>query len=111
MSEFVDNLETVFSEFGSVSAKRMFGGYGIYHDGLMFGLVADDELYLKADSQSTSHFTDKGLSPFEYNKNGKSVKMTYYQAPEEIYDDSEVAREWAIIAFDAVLRGRSQRKK
>lgn len=42
MSDFVDNLEAVFAEFGTIQSRRMFGGYGIFHDGLMFALVADD---------------------------------------------------------------------
>lgn len=42
MSEFVDNLNDVFGQFGSIAVRRMFGGYGVYHDGLMFGLVAHD---------------------------------------------------------------------
>ncbi len=64
MSEFVDNLQSVFELFGPIAAKRMFGGFGIYHDGLMFALVADDELYLKADKQSIPEFETKGLGPF-----------------------------------------------
>ena len=106
MSEFVDNLKEVFALFGSVSAKRMFGGYGIYHDNLMFGLVSDEVLYLKADESSAYAFSKKGLQPFEYEKNGKKIKMAYYMAPEEIFDDPEIAREWAIRAFEAALRGR-----
>ena len=65
MSEFVDHLETVFALFGPVIARRMFGGYGIYHDALMFGLVADDEIYLKTDEKSVRTFTELGLPPFE----------------------------------------------
>jgi DNA transformation protein len=106
MSEFVDNLHEVFDLFGPISAKRMFGGYGIYHDGLMFGLVADDLLYLKADERSIDEFTERGLLPFEYDKKGKMVKMSYYAAPEEIFDDPEEAKEWAERAYDAALRGR-----
>ena len=108
MSEFVDNLEEVFALFGNVRSKRMFGGYGIYHDDLMFGLVADDVLYLKADKTSSSVFIDSGLPAFEYEKKGKTMKMSYYLAPEEIYDDPEVAREWAIRAFEAALRSRKK---
>lgn len=105
MSEFVENLEEVFAQFGSVSAKRMFGGYGIYHDNLMFGLVVDEVLYLKADDNSVDAFSKAGLQPFEYEKNGKKIKMAYYMAPEEIFDDPEIANEWAVRAFEAALRG------
>ncbi len=82
----------------------MFGGYGIYLDDLMFALVADGTLYLKADKNSSNLFEDKGLPPFEYNKQGTLVKMSYYLAPEEIYEDPDVALKWGRLAVDAALR-------
>ena len=106
MSEFVDSLHEVFAQFGAISTKRMFGGYGIYHDSLMFGLVADDVLYLKADEKSSVEFVQRGLSPFEYAKGGKIITMSYYAAPEEVFDAPEQAREWATLAFDAALRAK-----
>lgn len=111
MSEFVDSLREVFTDFGPVEAKRMFGGHGIYHDALMFGLVADDVLYLKADKQSQPLFEEKHLSAFLYEKNGKQVSMSYFMAPEEIYDDPAAAREWAVLAFEAALRADKKKRK
>jgi DNA transformation protein len=111
MSEFVEYLAEVFQQFGTVRTRRMFGGYGVYHDDLMFGLVAYDTLYLKADDQSAQLFEEKGLSQFEYVKNGTSMKMSYYLAPEEIFDDPEVARMWAQRAYDAALRSRKPARK
>lgn len=111
MSEFVEHLVEVFQQFGTVRARRMFGGYGVYHDDLMFGLVADDTLYLKADNQSAKLFEGKGLSRFEYVKNGKSMKMSYYLAPEEIFDDPDAATLWAQHAFAAALRSRKPARK
>ncbi len=110
MSEFVEYLAEVFQDFGAIRARRMFGGYGIYHDDLMFGLVADDVLYLKVDPQSVALFEDKDLKPFEYVKNGTSMKMSYYMAPEAIFDDPDVAKEWAQLAFAAALRSRKPAK-
>ncbi len=116
MNEFIDNLEEVFGLFGPIQTRRMFGGYGVYHDHLMFGLVADDVLYLKADEKSSGEFNALGLPQFEYQKSGKILKMSYYTAPEEILDDPGLAREWAVRAFEAALRARkpiqkSKRKK
>ena len=111
MNEFVDNLEGVFALFGPIQARRMFGGYGVYHDGLMFGLVADDVLYLKADEKSSGEFDALGLPQFEYQKSGKILKMSYYMAPEEIFDDPGLAREWAVRAFEAALRARKPARK
>lgn len=110
-SEFVGNLNDVFALFGGIEAKRMFGGYGIYHDGLMFALVADDVLYLKADENSSGSFAELGLPPFEFEKKGKTMQMSYYAAPEEIFDNLEKAKEWADRAYAAALRARKPRKK
>jgi len=55
MSEFVEYLNEVFADFGVIRYRKMFGGYGIYHNDLMFGLVADDQLYLKTDIENIAH--------------------------------------------------------
>ena len=109
MSEFTDYLQEVFASFGPIRARRMFGGYGIYHDGVMFALVADDTLYLKADADTREHFLTRGLDAFKYNKNGKTVTMSYYLAPEEILDDAEMACEWAQQAYAVALRAKANR--
>lgn len=111
MSEFVDYLHEVFIEFGPIRSRKMFGGHGIYHNDLMFGLVADDELYLKTDSESVSLFEEKGLDAFEFVAKGKTTKMSYYSAPEEIYDDFEHAYYWADIAYKAALRADDKKRK
>jgi DNA transformation protein len=105
-SEFVDYLSEVFQALGQVDAKRMFGGFGIYHDDLMFGLVADDVLYLKADAESAPAFVARQLAQFQYLKQGKPVRLSFYAAPEEIFDDPDEARDWATRACEAALRSR-----
>ena len=111
MSEFTDYLQEVFARFGSIQARRMFGGYGIYHDGVMFALVADDTLYLKADADTRDRFLTRGLEAFKYNKNGKTVTMSYYLAPEEILEDAEMACEWAQQAYAVALRAKANRHR
>lgn len=106
MSEFTQYLQEVFELFGPISARKMFGGYGIYHQGLMFGLVADDTLYLKADAENLGYFQELELGPFEYSKQGKVMKMSYYLAPDEIMDDREQAAIWAQRSFAAAVRGK-----
>ncbi|MDA0738658.1 MAG: TfoX/Sxy family protein [Nitrospirae bacterium] len=100
MSEFVEFLKEVFVEFGLIQARKMFGGYGIYYKGTMFGLVADDTLYLKADKEIAKLFIAKGLGPFEYDKGDKVVKMSYYVAPDDIFDDPHEAALWAQRSYD-----------
>jgi DNA transformation protein len=105
-TEFVDYLTEVFEAFGPITPKRMFGGFGIYHDDLMFGLVAGDVLYLKADSKTQARFAGRNLPRFEYVKQGKPVRLSFFAAPEEIFDDRDAAREWATLALEAALRSR-----
>ena len=107
MNNYIDFLHEVFETFGVINTRKMFGGYGIYHAGLMFGLVANDELFLKVDAQSINEFEKLNLNAFQYNKNGKVMKMSYYQAPEEIFENQEEATHWANLAYNAALRVKS----
>ena len=81
--EFVAYVVELMQTIGPVTAKSMFGGHGIFLEGLMFGLIADSTLYLKADKDTEHQFKTKGLEAFRYYKQGKEYKMSYYQAPEE----------------------------
>lgn len=111
MSEFTDHLAELFEEFGPVTVRRMFGGHGIYRDGVMFGLVSDDVLYLKADDRNRAMFESCGLPRFEYAKQGKRITVSYYLAPGEAMDDPRTLAEWARPAFEAALRGRRTSRK
>jgi len=104
VSEFVTHLLDLLEPLGPVSARRMFGGYGIYLEGLMFALVADDTLYLKVDEHSRGAFQAAGLEPFRYSKKGKTYQMSYHAAPEDALEDAELMREWARKAVDAAMR-------
>jgi len=111
MSEFTDSLHEVFRTFGEISARRMFGGHGIYHQGLMFALVADEVLYLKTDTESRPQFEALGLAPFVFEKQGKPTAMAYLAAPDLIYDDADEAQRWAGIAYAAALRAAAKARK
>jgi DNA transformation protein len=96
---------------GPVRAKRMFGGYGIFLDDLMFGLIADNVLYLKADKETEAEFKSKGLDAFTYKKKDKILSMSYYQAPEETLEDSDEMNIWANKAYNAALRAAAKKRK
>jgi DNA transformation protein len=108
-NEYIDFLREVFAQFGAISARKMFGGYGIYHQGLMFALVADDTLYLKVDSASKPEFEQHGLTAFQFDQRGKPISMSYFLAPDIIMDDPEAAVYWAELAFAAALRAQASR--
>lgn len=104
MSEYVEHLKDVFRLFGPFAAKRMFSGHGLFRDGLMFGLVVRDTLYLKADAQSLPQFEKLGLKPFEYQRQGKVARLSYFTAPESVFEDAADAARWGRLAFEAALR-------
>lgn len=105
-SEFIDSLHDVFSTLQPVTTRRMFGGTGLFHSGLMFAIVIDDLLYLKADKETSQQFIHEGCEPFTYSRQGKQVALQYYSAPDCIYDDSDDAALWAQLAFSSALRCR-----
>jgi DNA transformation protein len=82
----------------------MFGGWGLYREGRMFGLIAEDTLYLKVDAVNKPMFEAEGLGPFVYDGKGKSVSMSYHEVPPEALDDAAAMRPWAMSAYDAALR-------
>lgn len=109
--EFIDHLKDALRLFGPFAAKRMFGGYGLFRDGLMFGLVAKDTLYLKADAQSAAQFTQLRLAQFEYQRRGKPARLSFYTAPAVVMEDAVEAARWARLAFAAALRVNAAKPK
>ena len=108
--EFVSYVVELMQAVGPVHAKSMFGGHGIFLDGLMFALVADSVLYLKVDAEIEEEFQSRGLEPFTYNKKGKEYKMSYFQAPEEAMEDGEEMNAWANKAYSAALRAAAKKQ-
>ena len=111
MSAFVEHLHEVFNGLGPITARKMFGGWGVYHDGVMFGLVANDELYLKVDDTNRADFEALGLEAFVYDKQGKQMEMSYYQAPEFIFDDPDEAERWARKAWEIAWKTKASKSK
>jgi DNA transformation protein len=104
--EFVEYLLELMQPLGPVSAKAMFGGYGIYIDELMFALVANDVLYFKTGETNRTDFEQRGLQPFCYERNGKAYSMSYSEAPAEVLDDADAMHRWANSAIEAALTNR-----
>lgn len=107
-SEFQSFLEDLFAPLGGVRFRRMFSGFGIYRDGLMFGLVSGDVLYLKGDETSRAAFEGEGCEPFRYEARGKTIALSYWRLPERLFDEPEEFREWAFAAIRAAERARSR---
>lgn len=110
-SDFVANVLDLLAPWGVVSARRMFGGYGLYRQGLTFAIVADDALYLKADGINKPDFERAGMEPFTYEARNKRIALSYWEAPSELFDDPDAMIAWAQRAFDAALRAKAAPKR
>jgi DNA transformation protein len=113
-SEFVTYLLEQLAPLGTVTARSMFGGYGIYHAGRMFALVVADTLYVKVDDMSRAEFESEGLKPFRYERRDKGeAVMDYYEPPAAAIDDREQLCAWAQKGIEAATRAaaKSRRKK
>jgi DNA transformation protein and related proteins len=104
--EFVAHVIDCLRGIGAVEAKRMFGGWGLYHDGVFFALVLGDVLYLKTDENNRAEFDARNLEPFTFVKGGKTIVTGYRAAPEEAFENPRVMAKWARSAYAAALRKR-----
>jgi DNA transformation protein len=104
-NEFCDHLMDRLAPIGAPSYKFMFGGYGIYVDGLMMGIVDDDILWLRTDDVNRPDYEARGIKPFQpMTKNGPMGVMPYYTVPDDVLDDQDAFVEWAKKARDAAVR-------
>jgi DNA transformation protein and related proteins len=104
-----DFIRDLFAPFRPVTVRRMFSGAGIFADGLMFGLIVRDVIYLKADEASVGDFEREGCKPFTYTRGKKSSRpsehaLPYWRLPERLYDDPDELAVWAKRAFAAAER-------
>jgi DNA transformation protein len=109
--EFAEFVVESLQPLGPVVARRMFGGFGIYLDGIMFALIAYDTLYFKVDDGNRRAFEDADLPYFTYADKGKPIRMPYCEAPSEGFDDPEVLCDWASAAYAAALRTKKPKRR
>jgi len=101
---YVSHLLNLLQTFGPVRARAMFGGYGLYHQGLAFALIDDGVLYVKADDENRALFEAEGLQRFSYMRQGREQFMSYYTLPEAAMDDPEELARWAAEGYAAARR-------
>ncbi len=102
--EAIAHLHDLAIGFGLLRARRMFGGHGVYHDGLMIALVEEGALYLKADAQTCERFAAAGGAPFVYTRQRKPVTLSFWSVPEAALDSPQDLRPWLRLAYEAALR-------
>lgn len=113
--DFIDHCLELLQALGLPRARRMFGGHGLYLDDLFVAIVADEQLFLKADADSCAAFEAAGCQPFTYLARGKTMQMNYWSVPAEAMESIAQMQPWARLALEAALRARvakaSRRRK
>jgi DNA transformation protein len=106
-SSYVEFVLEQLAPLGTISARAMFGGYCLYCDGVVFALIANSVLYLKANAETKSAFLERDLQAFRPFEDKKAV-MQYYVAPPEIFEHPEAMNEWV---GRAIAAGKDSRPK
>jgi DNA transformation protein len=101
---FKEFLEELFAPMGDTTIRRMFGGHGVFRDGLMFGILSDDVLYFRVDEITQKRFEAEGSQPFTYEGKGRSVRLPYWRVPDWLFDETDAFLEWAQQSFGAARR-------
>ena len=85
----------LFDAHGGIQTKRMFGGFGMYVDGKIVGIIVRERVYLKTDDETRKPFIAEKCKPFTYQKKtGKGVSLRYFAIPERLYDEPDVFAQW-----------------
>ncbi|MBV8037064.1 TfoX/Sxy family protein [Roseateles sp.] len=112
MDAFTELCVELLSPLGPVRVRRMFGGQGIYLDGLFMAIIDEGQLFLKADDLSRERFVAAGCPPFTYPmKDGERMVMSYYRPPEEALESPPLMLPWARLALEAALRAANAKAK
>lgn len=108
---FLEWMRELLEPVGRVGMRRMFGGHGLYLDGLFVAILVDGRPYFKVDAQTQPAFVAAGCEPFEYEADGKRVAMSYWSLPDAALDSSEDMQPWARRAIAAALRKPATKSK
>jgi|SRR5262245_57275577 len=109
---FAEFLHEQLSPLGRVTMRRMFGKTGVFCDGLMLGMVRDDTLYFRVDDHNEAVFEEaRSFPPLDYEKQGRSIDLAFWRAPERLFDEPEELVTWARAALGAARRVAAKRDR
>jgi DNA transformation protein len=109
---FAEFLKEELAPLGRISLRRMFGKTGVFCGGVMLGIVTDNMLCLRVDDRNREAFAEAAATPpLNYAKGGKLIDLSFWRAPERLYDEPEELVEWARLALAAARRVAAKRPK
>jgi DNA transformation protein len=92
-------VEDQLAGLRGVACRAMFGGYGLYHRGVFFGIIFKDQLYFRTDANTRATYETQGMKPFR--PSAKQTLVTYYEVPAEVLENAEMLAAWAAEAARA----------
>jgi DNA transformation protein len=107
---FKDATVAHLNQVAPVTARAMFGGYGLYLEGVMFALIAYEVLYFKVDEGNRPDYEAAGMGPFIYSRDGRDMVMSYYRIPPDVYEDLGTLYEWVEKSLAAARRGKRKKR-
>lgn len=108
--QYLDYVVDQLACVGPITAKKMFGGVGLYRDDVFFGLIAGDVLYFKVDDENRALFVSARAKPFQPYRDD-SYSMSYYEVPVDVLEDTDQLRMWARGSIEAAERKGAQKKQ
>ena len=100
----LDHFLELMAPMGDATARRLFGGWGLYIDDLIIALFADGVVYMKLDHLTREAFEAAGSTPFVYRSKDRTITTSYWSLPEAALDSSEALQPWALRALQAAQR-------
>jgi DNA transformation protein len=109
---FAEFLREQLAPLGHVAMRRMFGKTGMFCDGLMFAMVRDDTLYFRVDDHNRAAFKEaEAFPPLNYEKGGAAIDLSFWRAPERLFDEPDELVAWARAALGAARRVAAKRDR
>src|SRR5947207_3923498 len=109
---FAEFLREQLAPLGRITVRRMFGKTGVFCDGLMLGMVTDNTLYFRVDDHNRATFKEaQSFPPLNYEKQGRTIDLSFWRAPERLFDELDELVTWAGAALAAARRVAAKRER
>jgi len=109
---FAEFLREQLAPLGRVTMRRMFGKTGVFCDGAMLGMIADNTLYFRVDDENRATFKEaESFPPLNYEKKGETIDLSFWRAPERLFDEPDELVAWARAALAAARRVAAKRER
>lgn len=108
---FLEKVMKILKPHGPITSRAMFGGYGIYFEGVIFASIVEDRLYFRIDEKNRKDFEKYKTVPFVYEGGKRPVEMPYLSLPEEVFHHPQLLKKFIQNSYEASLRYQSNKKK